>query len=199
MEWKGMQIPCMIDGTAGIRFSDDFTLRAFIKADIIGGNQAIFSKRTPISTNNRPGLILMLRGSMIECLTFDDGAEQWITARTSPRCVSVGQKYEILLFRIGGAMQIYVNGFNRTHKRYQTCAPGNLNNDMDIIIGGQLYDVPVLQEEFTGKIYEIELYDQAYLSSASPLRYPRNPFAFPLRQLPEMKERLKLPIKIERA
>jgi hypothetical protein len=198
MEWKGMKIPCMVEGTKGIRFSDEFTIRFTFKPDIIGGKQAIFSKRVPLSIGNRPGMSVILHGSCIELMTFPDGGTHWITARTLPRVVAVGQKYEVLVFRSGPLAQIYVNGFNRTNKKFQKCAPGSLNSDMEIIFGGQLYDTPELSEPFTGKIYSVEVYDQAYTSSASPLRYPKNPFAFPLKDLPEMKERYKLPIEIRR-
>ena len=112
--------------------------------------------------------------------------------------IAVGEKYEILIFRSGPIIQIYINGFNRTNKKFQKCHPGSLNSDMAIVFGGQVYDTAELSEPFTGKIYSVELYDQAYNSSASPLRYPKNPFAFPLQKLPEMKERLKLPIEIRR-
>jgi hypothetical protein len=199
MEWKGMEIPCMVEGSGRIRLSQEFTLRAQIKANIIGGHQAIFSKRHPISTGNRPGILVTLRGSLIECLTFENNAKSWITARTRRSVISVGQKYEVLVFRSGSKMQFYINGINMTHPKYQTCSPGDINSDMDILIGAQLYDAPPLSEEFNGKIYSVELYDQAHLSAASPIRYPKNPFAFPLAQLPQKKEELKLPIKIERA
>ncbi len=193
-----MTVPSMIEGTAGIRFSDEFTLRCTFKPDIIGGKQAIFSKRVPLSVGNRPGIAVLLHGSCIECMTFADGATHWITARTLSRVVSVGQKYEILIFRSGPVIQIYVNGFNRTNKKFKNCHAGSLNSDMDIIFGGQIYDTADLTEKFTGKIYSVELYDQAKTSSASPVRYPTNPFVFPLKQLPVMKERLKLPIEIRR-
>jgi hypothetical protein len=113
--------------------------------------------------------------------------------------IHVGQKYELLIFRIGGKMRLYINGFDRTHPKYGTCSPGDINSEMDILLGGQLYDAPPLSEVFNGVIYWVELYDQAHLSGASPLRYPKNPFAFPLHQLPQKKEELKLPITIERA
>lgn len=193
-----MAIPCMVEGTKGIRFSDEFTIRTTIKADIIGGKQAIFSKRVPLSIGNRPGIAVLLHGSCIEFMTFADGATHWITSRTLPRVISVGQKYEILIFRSGPICQIYINGFNRTNKKFKNCHSGSLNSDMDIIFGGQIYDTADLTEKFTGKIYSVELFDQAYTSSASPLRYPKNPFAFPLKQLPVMKERLNLPIEIRR-
>ncbi len=188
----------MIDGSGGIRFSNEFTIRAQIKADIIGGIQAIFSKRHPRSTDNRPGILVSLRGALIECMTFENNATSWITARTRRGVIEVGQKYEILVFRIGGKMRIYINGVDKTHPKYGTCSPGDINSDMDILIGGQMYDRPELSEVFNGVIYWVELYDQEHLSSASAIRYPRNPFAFPASQLPEKIEQMRLPIKIER-
>ncbi len=198
MEWSGMETPCMIEGSGGIRLSNDFTLRAQIKADIIGGHQAIFSKRHPLSVGNRPGILVTLRGSLIECMTFANGADSWITARTLRKVIEVGQKYEVLVFRSGTNMRIYINGLDRTHPKYHTCSAGDINSDMDIILGGQLYDAPPLSEEFNGRIYTVELWRQAYMSSASHIGYPRNPFAFPLRQLKEKTEELKLPFKLER-
>ena len=189
----------MIEQSAGMRIGNEFTLRAEIKANIIGGIQTIFSKRTPLSTGNRPGLIVTLRGALIECMTFQNNGTTWKTARTVRGIIKVGQKYEILVFRDGEHLDIYVNGIKRTHRRYKTVWPGDLNSDMDIFLGGQLYDSPPLSEQFTGKIYFVEFYDLAHLSGASPLRYPHNPFAFPLSQLPEKKKELKLPINIERA
>lgn len=194
MEWKGFTIPCMIENSGGIRLSNDFTIKTVIRPNIIGGQQAIFSKRHPFSTGNRPGIFVMLRGSLIECLTFEDGSNSWITCRTVREAISVGQLFEVLIFRSGGDMEIYINGFRRTHAKYRKCAPGDLNCDMDILIGAQLYDEPPLSEEFTGTIYDLELYDQAYYSSASGLRYPKNPFVFPLRDLPQKREELKIPI-----
>ena len=198
MIWKGMEIPCMIEGTKGIRISSEFTLKAEIKANIIGGIQTIFSKRTPLSTGNRPGIIFTLRGSLIECMMFANNAQAWITARTVRNVIKVGQKFEILVFRAGERLRIYVNGIDRTHPRYGKCSPGDVNSDMDIIIGGQIYDTPELSEPFAGKIYSVEYYDVAHVSAASPLRYPHNPFAFPMAQLPRKIDELKLPIKLAR-
>lgn len=188
----------MIEGSGGLRFSQDFTLRAQIKADIIGGHQAIFSKRHPLSTGNRPGLLVTLRGSLIECLTFADGADSWITARTIRKVIEVGQQYEVLVFRSGDNMSIYINGINRTHPKYKTCSAGDINSDMDIILGGQLYDAPPLTEVFNGRIYTVEWWNQAFISSASRVSYQKNPYAFPLRQLKQKTEELKLPFKFER-
>lgn len=193
MRWDGMETPCLIEGTGKIRFSNEFTIRTQIKADIIGGHQAIFSKRHPLSEGNRPGILITLRGSLIECLTFENNANSWITARTRREVISVGQKYEVLVFRIGGKMRIYINGVDKTHPRYNTCSPGDFNSDMDILIGGQLYDEPPLSEVFDGVIYWVELYDMARVSRASRIAYPRNPFAFPLSQLQQKKEELRLP------
>ena len=194
-----MDIPCMIEGSGGVRIGQEFTIRAQFKADIIGGIQTIFSKRHPLSTGNRPGLIITLRGSLIECMTFEDNGKEWKTARSRREVVKVGQKYEILVFRKGPHADIYVNGINRTHPKYRKVWPGDLNSDMDVLLGGQLYDSPPLAETFNGVIYSVELYDDTYLSAASPIRYPHNPFAFPLSQLAEKKEQLKLPITLERA
>lgn len=193
MRWDGMTHPCMIEGSGGIRFSDEFTIRTQIKADIIGGHQAIFSKRHPVSVGNRPGILITLRGALIECLTFQNNASEWITTRTVRGVISVGQKYEILIFRIGGKMRIYINGRDRTHRRYGTCSKGDINSDMDILIGGQLYDAPPLSEVFDGVIYWVELYDMARMSRASAIRYPKNPFAFPISQLDQKKQELRLP------
>jgi hypothetical protein len=193
MRWDGMETPCMIEGTGGIRFSNEFTIRTQIKADIIGGIQAIFSKRHPLSVGNRPGILITLRGSLIECMTFQNNGESWITARSIRNVIEVGQKYEILVFRIGGKMRIFINGADRTHRRYGTCSPGDINSDMDVLIGGQLYDAPPLSEVFNGVIYWVELYEMARMSRASRIRYPQNPFAFPLSQLKQKKEELKLP------
>lgn len=194
MEWKGLTVPCMIENSEGLRLSSEFTIRTLIKADIIGGQQAVFSKRVPLSTGNRPGIFVMLRGSLIECLTFENNSDSWITCRTVREVISVGQKFEILIFRSGKNMEIYINGVKRTHPKYKTCSPGDINADAPIFVGAQLYDTEPVSEVFTGKIYELELYDQAYYSSASALRYPKNPFVFPLRELPQKREELKLPI-----
>lgn len=194
-----METPCLIEGSGRIRLSNEFTIRTQIKADIIGGIQAIMSKRHPLSVGNRPGILVTLRGSLIECMTFEDNGKSWITARTVREVIKVGQKYEILIFRIGGKMRIYINGIDRTHPKYGKCSAGDINSDMDIIFGGQLYDSPPLSELFTGVIYWVEVYDTQLMSSASAIRYPVNPFAFPLSQLPEKKEQLKLPITLERA
>lgn len=193
MRWDGMKTPCMIEGTGGIRFANEFTIRTQIKADIIGGHQAIFSKRHPLSQGNRPGILVTLRGSLIECLTFENNSDKWITARTGRKVIEVGQKYEILIFRIGGKMRIYINGLDRTHRRYGACSPGDINSDMDIFIGGQLYDAPPLSEVFDGVIYYVELFDMARVSRASQIAYPKNPFAFPMSQLRQKKEQLRLP------
>lgn len=189
----------MIENSGGIRIAEEFAFKSFIKADIIGGIQTIFAKRHPISTGNRPGLLITLRGNLIECMTFANNAKKWITTRTIRGVVEVGQKYEILVFRVRENMRIYVNGIDRTHPKYRVCSPGDLNSDMEVFLGAQLYDAPPLANQFVGRIYSVELYDQAYFSAASLVRFPRNPFAFPLSQLPEKKEQLKLPIKLERA
>lgn len=194
-----MQTPCMIDGSGGIRLSNEFTIRAEIKPDIIGGIQAIFSKRHPRSTDNRPGILVSLRGALIECMTFENNAKSWITARTRRGVIQVGQRYEILVFRIGGKMRIYINGIDRTHPKYKICSPGDINSDAPVFIGAQMYDQPELSEVFNGVISWVELYDQQYLTSASQIRYPINPYAFPASQLPEKIEQMRLPIKIERA
>jgi hypothetical protein len=202
MEWKGMETPCMLDGTGGIRFGQAFTLRARIKADIIGGKQSIFSKRVPLSTGNRPGLVLFLHGSMIKMMTFQDGGESWITTASlpnpkhDPRLINVGEEHEILIYRSEGNARIYINGIDRTHPKYKTCCPGDINCDMDIFLGCQLYDTPEISEPFTGKIRMIELYDEAYYSSASHVRYPNNPYSFPLNQLPQKNQELKLGLKL---
>ncbi len=194
MEWKGMVIPCLIEGSKGIRIPQEFTIRAQIKANIIGGIQSIFVKRHPLSTGNRPGILVTLRGSLIEFMTFENNGKDWKTARTRREVIKVGQKYEVLIFRDGSRVDIYVNGINVTHPSYTTCWPGDLNCDMEIFIGGQLYDAPPLAEVFNGKIYSVELHDMARLSAASPIRYPHNPFAFPLKDLPEKRKELRLPI-----
>ncbi len=193
MRWDGMTTPCLIEGSGGIRFSNEFTIRTQIKPDIIGGHQAIFSKRHPVSVGNRPGILISLRGSLIECMMFPNNGKQWITARTQREVIQVGQKFEVLVFRIGGNMRIYINGVDKTHRRYGKCSPGDINSDMDILIGGQLYDAPPLSEVFDGVIYWVELYEMARTSRASAIRYPQNPFAFPISQLEENKARLRLP------
>lgn len=194
MEWKGMTIPCLIDGSGPVRIPQEFTIRAQIKANVIGGIQTIFAKRHPISTGNRPGILITLRGSLIEFMTFENNGKDWKTARSRREVIKVGQKYEVLVFRAGPRVDIYVNGLNVTHPKYTECWGGDLNSDMEIFIGAQLYDTPELSEEFNGKIYSVELHDTARLSAASPIRYPHNPFAFPLRDLEQKRKELRLPI-----
>ena len=194
MEWKGMEIPCLIAGSGGVRMAEEFTIRAQIKANIIGGIQTIFAKRHPLSIGNRPGVLVTLRGALIEFMTFENNGKGWKTARTRRKVIEVGQKYEVLIFRAGARVDIYVNGINVTHPKYTTCWPGDLNSDMDVILGGQLYDKPPLAEMFNGKIYSVELHDRARLSAASPIRYPHNPFAFPLKDLDQKRKELRLPI-----
>lgn len=184
----------MIDGSGPVRMSEEFTIRAQFKANIIGGIQTIFAKRHPLSVGNRPGVLVTLRGSLIEFMTFENNGKEWKTARTRREVVKVGQKYEVLVFRAESRVDIYINGINVTHPKYTKCWPGDLNSDMEVILGGQLYDKPPLAEVFNGKIYSVELHDIARLSAASPIRYPHNPFAFPLNQLDQKRKELRLPI-----
>ena len=183
----------MIENSGGIRMAEEFTIRAQIKANTIGGIQTIFAKRHPVSTGNRPGVLVTLRGSLIEFMTFQNNGKEWKTARSRREVIKVGQKHEVLIFRAGARVDIYVNGINVTHPKYTTCWPGDLNSDMELFIGGQLYDKPPLAEVFNGKIYSVELHEMARLSAASPIRYPHNPFAFPLQDLPEKRKELRLP------
>lgn len=197
-----MTTPCMLTDTGNIRLGNEFTLRARVKPDIIGGQQSIFSKRHPVSRGNRPGIVVFLDGSAVKVMTFEDGGKSWITSasyhnpRHDPRLICVGDEHEILAYRAGGNMRIYINGIDRTNPKYKTCCPGDINSDMNIILGGQIYDTPELSEPFTGSIRIVELYDQAFWNSASGIRYPKNPYSFPLWQLPQKNQELKLGLKM---
>jgi len=175
MEWMGMTSPCMLTDTKLVRIANDFTIKAVIKPDIIGGKQSIISKRVPLSKGNRPGVILLLHGRCIELMTFENNGKAWMTARTLPKVIEVGQQYEILAFRAGNEARIYVNGFDRTNPIYNKVCPGDLSCEMDAFCGMQLYDEVKEKEVFVGKIFMIGLYDDAYFNDAAGIRYPRNP------------------------
>jgi hypothetical protein len=192
LEVKGMPTRCMIPETAGVRVASDFTLKAEIRPFVIGGLQTIFSKRVPLSTGNRPGLVMRLNGSMVELLTFADGGDDWVVAKTGREAISTGEYYKILVYRSGGKAKIFVNGIEKTDPKHNTAAVGDLNCDMDVFIGLQVYDTVAEREVMRtrGEIYMIGLYEDVYFNAAKPQSYQKNPNVIPLSKLPEMKERL---------
>ena len=196
MEWMGMRIPCMLEHTKEVRLGKDFTLRAQIKCDVMGGKQSIFSKRVPVSSGNRPGVVLLLHGSCIELMTFGDGDRAWITARTYTNrqakamrqapVIEVGQVYEVLAFRQGNEARIYVNGFDRTNPKFDKVSAGDIDCDMFAFAGMQLYDRPDLQREvFQGIIFMVGMYESACWSGASKIKYLRNPGVMGLTEFTE--------------
>ena len=72
-ELENMPTPALIRDSELAKFGDKFTIYAELRADIIGGKQTIFSKRTPVSEGNRPGVNLILEGSWITLMTFESG------------------------------------------------------------------------------------------------------------------------------
>jgi hypothetical protein len=181
----------MLEDTAPIRISSDFTIELWFHPNVIGGKQALFSKRAPVSTGNRPGLTVFLHGSMVKMMTYEDGGKGWITTasygnpKQDPRLVCAGEACKVYIFRSGGNARIYINGIDRTMPKYKTCCPGDLNVPVDMFLGCQFYDKPEIRDVFDGTIHAIEYYDQAYLNRANPVRFPKNPFAFPLWRAPE--------------
>jgi len=177
MEWMGMSIPCMLEDTRNLRLGADFTIKALIKPDIIGGKQSILSKRVPVSKGDRPGIIILLHGSCVEFMTFAAGDKGWITARTIPKVIMVGQKYEILTYRAGNEARIYVNGIDRTNPKYNKASPGDIDCDMYAFVGMQLYNSPTVEREpFVGKIFMVGMYqDKAYFDDAKSIRFQQNP------------------------
>ena len=193
MEWIGMATPCMLVGTREMRFGQAFTIKAEVKCDVIGGKQVVISKRVPVSHGNRPGVILLLHGSCVELMSFEDGGDSWITARTYSKVIKVGHKHEILAFREGKEARIYVNGIDQTNPKYDKIHAGDLNCDCDAFAGAQVYDKVAAQEPFKGRIFMIGAYEESYTQDARYIRLRRNPNVVPLSQLPELAERIGMP------
>lgn len=193
MEWKGFQIPCIIAGSKRLRLGQNFTIKAVIKCEIMGGQQTIFSKRVPIGEGNRPGVILLMHGSCIEFRTFQNGGKKWIDARTWAHTIKVGQVHEVLVLRSGNKVRLYINGIDQTNVKYDTIAGGDVNCDSDAFIGMQFYNTMSPKEPFYGNIYSIGIYEDAYFGDISRVVYPRNPNIVPLSAVPEVAEQIGLP------
>ena len=194
IEVQGAPTRCMIEGTASAKVGQAFTVRAEIRAFTIGGKQTIVAKRVPKSKGNRPGFILMLNGSSVEFKTFENGGEKWIVAKTPQNTIRVGEFYKLLVFRSGEEASIYVNGIDRTDRKCNKVAVGDLNCDVDAFIGFQVYDKVAEQSPMLdgGRIYMIGVYNDIWVTAAKPETFEKNPNVIPLSKLPEMKERLGL-------
>ena len=191
-EVTGAPTRCMIPGSASRRLAHDFTIKAEFRPFIIGGKQTILSKRVPCSKGNRPGFVLLLNGSVVEFMTFEDGGQKWYTAKTVSGAITVGEYYKLLIFRSGSRATIFVNGVDRTDPVYNMAAGGDINCDVDAFIGFQVYDIVAEREPMKpkGMIYNVGIYNDLWVGAVKRERFEKNPNVVPLAQLPEMKERL---------
>lgn len=201
MEWQGFgtypngaTMPGMLTGTKSLRLDGDFTIKAVIKPHILGGKKVVVSKRWPLGEGNRPGMLLLVHGNCVELMTFENGGRSWRTARTIAQVIQLGELHEILAFRIGDRACIYVNGIDRTNPTYQTIHAGDLNCDVEMFVGCQVYNEPEPKDVFKGVVHFLGFYEQEHISDATPLRFMKNPYHFSLDELPEMSKRLGIPL-----
>lgn len=170
MELIGMKTPCIIrHHKFPITFADSFMIRTIVSLDFLAGRQVIFAKRVPFSIGDRPGVVLLFRGSAVEMLTCGEGDCVWTRARTERGRMLAGTRYEIVAIREGVHGRIYVNGIDRTHPRFSSASGGNVNCDADAFIGIHVYDGQKHQKLY-GDIEEIGLYNNAPYRSIKSVR-----------------------------
>lgn len=152
-------LPCAIQGCE-LRFDSKFTIRASFVPDMVAGRQTIFCKRVPKGAGNRPGIVLWLRGSAVELLTFGDGDNDWSVAKTPRLLIKAGRDHEVYAVRDGSKARIYLDGIDRTDPTSEAAA-GDVNCDADALIGIHFYGRP--GQQFYGKIKALSMYNQRRL------------------------------------
>ena len=164
MELKQIEIPSTITKSAhGMRFADYFTIQARIKADFTAGKQVIFSKRHPAWSGNTPGIILMLRGTIVSFWTFADGDEKWTHARSGRGYIKAGSWHDIVVIRSADMAQIYIDNVDRTHPQNVMVSGGDVNCDNPAYIGIDMCGNRA-GRKFYGEIPELALYNQRKVS-----------------------------------
>lgn len=153
-----MKIPCIIDRRFNIEFGDDFRIRAVIRPFHTGGLQTIFAKRVPQKKGEVYGVVLCLRGTVVQLLTRAQGDKTWYFTRSGRGYVQAQQTYEIVAARSGSRGRIFIEGIDRTHPEHNKTAIGDLNNSGYAIIG----TMPIAGRAihpFDGEIKAIGLYN----------------------------------------
>lgn len=158
MELIGMKHPCIIDRRFQIEFGSEFRIRAVIRPWHTGGLQTIFAKRIPQKKGDVYGVVLCLRGTVVQLMTRGQGDQTWYYTRSGRGYVQAQQTYEIVAIRSGDHGRIFIEGIDRTHPKHTACAAGDLNNTGYAFIGTMALAGRAIHP-FDGQIKAIGLYN----------------------------------------
>lgn len=153
-----MKHPCIIDRRFVIEFGNDFRIRAVIRPFHTGGLQTIFAKRVPQKKGEIYGVVLNLRGTVVQLMTRAQGDKTWYWTRSCRGYIQAQETYEILAIRSGTHGRIFIQGADRTHKDHNRCAAGDLNNSGYAFIGTMPLSGAAIHP-FDGQIKAIGLYN----------------------------------------
>jgi hypothetical protein len=135
MELIGMKHPCIIDRRFVIEFGNEFRIRAVIRPFHTGGLQTIFCKRIPQKKGEVYGVVLNLRGTVVQLMTRAQGDKTWYWTRSGRGHIQAQETYEIVAVRTGNRGRIFIEGIDRTHPDHCQAAMGDLNNHGYAFIG----------------------------------------------------------------
>lgn len=170
-------IPCLIDNSAKMRLGQEFMVRAVCMADHTGGVQTLVSKRAINRTGDQPGVVLRLVGTKVEFKTRGQHDLGWTVCSTARRTIQAGQRYDIIGLRKEDRGWIYINGIDHTYAGMGVAAAGDLNNDVPIAVGCQLYDGKPFYQ-LMGEINLVGFY--GYIKKPPKVRFPNNPNVVPI-------------------